>query len=48
MVFFDDDNPTTSLREWVIRHALGAFKVYVEWVIVKTLEWAHLIRNQMF
>ena len=40
---FEDDNPPTPLRAMVISYALGAYKIFIEGVVIETSKKAHLI-----
>ena len=42
---FEDDNPLRALRARVVSYALGAYKVFIERVVVETSKRAHSIRN---
>jgi hypothetical protein len=37
--------PPTTLRPGVVSYDLGAYKVFIESVVIETLKRAHLIEN---
>ena len=47
--FFEENTPTpTALRARVVSYALGAHKVFIELMVIYTLERTHCIGNQNF
>ena len=42
---FEDDNPPTALRTRAVSYALGAYKVFIERIVVETSKRAPSIGN---
>jgi len=42
---FENENPPTALRTRVVSYALGAYKVFIESIVVKTSKSADSIGN---